>query len=67
MSVNDTSMIVIDDCRVSLQIVASSTDDSRGIIYNCNMFMVQVAGNVLLYCSQVLDKTDNNFMCKHHS
>jgi len=40
MSVNDTSMIVIDDCRVSLQIVASSTDDSRGIIYNCNMFMV---------------------------
>jgi hypothetical protein len=41
MSVNDTSRIVIDDSRVSLQIVASLTDDSRGIIYDCNTFIVQ--------------------------
>jgi hypothetical protein len=41
MSVNDASRIVIDDCRVMLQILASLTDDYRGIIYNCNMFIVQ--------------------------
>ncbi len=41
MSVNDTSGIVIDDSRVMLQIVESLTDDSRAVIYNCNMFIVQ--------------------------
>jgi hypothetical protein len=41
MSVNDTSKIIIDDCRVMLQIVASLIDESKGIIYNCNMFIVQ--------------------------
>ncbi len=41
MSVNDFSTIVIDDSRVKLQIVVSLTDDSRGIIYNHNMFIVQ--------------------------
>jgi hypothetical protein len=40
MSVNDTSRIIIDDSRVMLQIVASLTDDSRGVIYNHNMFLV---------------------------
>ncbi len=44
MSVNDTSRIVIDDSRVMLQIVASLTDNSRGIIYDCNMFIVQGTG-----------------------
>jgi hypothetical protein len=39
-SVNDTFRIAIDDSRVMLQIVASLTDDSRGIIYNFNMFIV---------------------------
>jgi hypothetical protein len=41
MSVNDTSRIVIDSSRVMLPIVATLTDDSRGVIYNRNMFIVQ--------------------------
>ncbi len=28
------------DSGVMLQIVASLTDDSRGVIYNCNMFIL---------------------------
>jgi hypothetical protein len=44
MSVNDASRIVIDNSRVTLQIVASLTDNSRGIIYDRNLFIVQ-AGN----------------------
>ncbi len=40
MSVNDASRIVIDYPRLTLQIVASLTDDCRGIIYNCIMFIV---------------------------
>ncbi len=42
MSVNDTTMIIIDDSRVMLQIVAPLTEDSRGVIYDQNMFIVQV-------------------------
>jgi len=42
MSINDASGIVIDDYRVMLQIVASLTDDSTGLIYDRNMFIVQV-------------------------
>jgi len=41
MSVIDASRIVIDKYRVILQIVASLTDDSWGVIYYCNMFIVQ--------------------------
>ncbi len=41
MSVYDASKIVIDDSRVMLQIVASLNDDSIGIIYDRNMFIVQ--------------------------
>ncbi len=44
MSVNDASRIVIDYSRVTLQIVALLTDDSRGIIYYCNMFIAQAIG-----------------------
>ncbi len=40
MSVNDASRIVICDPRVTLLIVASLTDYSRGIIYD-HMFIVQ--------------------------
>ncbi len=29
-----------------LQIVASLTDDSRGVIYNCNVFIVQAADQI---------------------
>ncbi len=44
MSVNDTSRIVIGNTRVMLQTVASLNDDSRGIIYNHYMFIVQATG-----------------------
>ncbi len=40
MSVKDASKIVIDDFRVMLQIVMSLTDDSIGVIYDCNIFTV---------------------------
>ncbi len=36
----DASRMTIDDFRVTPQIVASITDDSRGIIYDLNMFIV---------------------------
>ncbi len=41
MSENDASKIIIDDSKVMLQIVASLTDNSRSIIYDHNMLMVQ--------------------------
>ncbi len=41
MSVNDASRFGIEDSRVMLQIVALLTDDSRGIVYNNIMFIVQ--------------------------
>ncbi len=47
MSVNDASRIIIDDSRVMLQIVVSTTDYSRGNIYNCNMFIAQANDKLL--------------------
>ncbi len=47
MKVNDASSIIIDDSRVTLQTVASLTEDSRGIIYDRNMFIVQAPGVVI--------------------
>ncbi len=41
MGLNGASRIVNDNSRVMLQIVGSLTDDSRGIIYNHFMFIVQ--------------------------
>jgi len=41
MSVNDACRIIIDDSRVMLQIVASLTNNTRGVIYDCNMFTAQ--------------------------
>ncbi len=41
MSVRDAYRIVIDDFRVMLQNVVSLTDDSRGIMNNRNLFIVQ--------------------------
>ncbi len=38
--INDASRSVNDDSRMMLQIVASLTEDSRGVIYSCNMFIV---------------------------
>jgi hypothetical protein len=46
MSVNDASRIIIDASRVMVQIVASLTDYSRGIIYDHNMFIVEVTGSI---------------------
>ncbi len=56
MSENDTSRIVIDNSRVMIQIVASLTDNSRGVIYDPSMFIVQTteSSNFYLY-SQMLD------------
>ncbi len=44
MSSNGTLKIVIDNFRVTFQIVAPLTKDSRGIIYNQNMFIAQAPG-----------------------
>ncbi len=41
MIVNDASGIIIDDSTVMLQIVAPLTDDSTGVIYDRNVFIVQ--------------------------
>ncbi len=48
MSVNDASRIVIDYSRVTLQIVASLTDDFRGIKYNHNLFLVKATGDFFI-------------------
>ncbi len=40
-SLNDDSRVVTGDSSVTLQFVVSLTDDSRGIFYNYNMFIVQ--------------------------
>ncbi len=42
MNANKASRIVIDNSRVTLQIVASLSDNYRGVIYDYNMFIVQV-------------------------
>ncbi len=44
MSESDVSRILIDDERVTLQIVASLIDTSRAINYDRNMFIVQATG-----------------------
>jgi hypothetical protein len=43
MSVNNGSRVLIDTSRVMLQIVALLIDDSKGISYDHNMFIVQAA------------------------
>jgi hypothetical protein len=43
MSVNDVSEIVIEDSRVTLQIVPSLIVNSGGVVYN-HMFIVQAIG-----------------------
>ncbi len=40
MSVKDTSRVIIDDSRVILNMVASLTDNSKGVIYDSYMFIV---------------------------
>jgi hypothetical protein len=43
MSVKDVLRIIIDGSRITLIIVASLTEDSRGIIYDHNMFIVRAS------------------------
>ncbi len=41
MSINDASRNIIDDTRVMPLNVASHIDDSKGIIYDHHMFIIQ--------------------------
>ncbi len=45
MSESEASMILIDDSRVTVQIVVSLTDENSVIIYDCNVFIVQATGS----------------------
>jgi hypothetical protein len=47
MGGNDAFRIVIEDFRVTLQIVVSLTEDSRGIIYDHTMFILQATIRLL--------------------
>jgi len=40
----DASRIIINDSRVMLQIVLPVTYYSRGVVYDCNMFIAQATG-----------------------
>jgi hypothetical protein len=67
MSVNDASWIVINNSRVTLQIAASLTDNSSGVNYDRNMFIVQVTDyqtgtNVTKLFLKVCLGWDNNFV-----
>ncbi len=42
MNENDASRIVIDDSSIMRENGASLTDDSRGIVYDHNMFIVNI-------------------------
>ncbi len=45
MSANGASRSIIDDSRVTLHIVASITDNSRGVTCDRNMFIVQATSD----------------------
>jgi len=59
MSVNDASRIVIDTSMVMLQIVASLTEYSRGIICDSNMSVVQATDAVLTIDSNIFQDHSN--------
>jgi hypothetical protein len=61
MSENGASRTVSDNSRVSLIIVASLIEDSIGLIYDHNMFIVQATGGNLI--KPFLDTID----ILHHS
>jgi len=48
MSENDTSRIIIDDTRVTLQIVVSLINNYRCIIYNHNVFIGMATGVIVI-------------------
>ncbi len=45
MSINGSSRIIIYNSGVTLQIVASLTDDARGVIYDRSMFIAQATSD----------------------
>ncbi len=61
MSVNSTFGIIIDNSRVMIQTEESLTDDSRGIIYDCNMFIVQTTGHMFLKVETIFKKSNRPF------
>ncbi len=63
-SVIDTSSRVIDDIRVTLQIVVLLTDDSRDIIYDRNMLTVHGTGVITIkHFSSAMTMTQNKLEC----
>ncbi len=52
--INDGPRSIIYDFRVMLQLEASLTDDSIGIISDCNMFIVRATGELLQLKSVLL-------------
>jgi hypothetical protein len=50
--VNDTSRSITDESRVALHIVAPLTDDSTGVIYDRNVFIVQATSLGLIASQQ---------------
>jgi hypothetical protein len=59
MSINNASRIAIDYSRVMLQIVVSLTDNSRGVIYDSNMFIVQATFFIMLRPHRELGRDKN--------
>jgi hypothetical protein len=55
-SENKASTIEINKSKVTFQIVASLTDDSRDIIYNHNMFIIVQATRCFFWLKRVLDR-----------
>jgi hypothetical protein len=51
IELNDCCSIIFDDSRVTLQIVASLTDNLRDIIYNHIMHIVQATGKTFFSSS----------------
>ncbi len=43
MNINHNSRIIIDGSRVMLKIEASLNDDSRGVIYNYGVFIIEAS------------------------
>jgi hypothetical protein len=62
MSVNDDSRNVIDDSRAMLQFAASLTGESRGIIYDYNMLIVQATG---VNAVEIVPRIERIFPCSH--
>ncbi len=55
MGESDAYRVIIDNSKAMLQIVASRTDESRGVIYDRNMYMFIVrAGQISVRLSVII-------------